>query len=103
MNHTRVSTCLSSTGLDSTTAFEILLALRVWATGTGGTVVATLLQPIPEVYNLFDQIMLMQDGYNVYCGPREGRPVLNACTDRWFCMLIGIGVVCECSRCAAVP
>ena len=33
-----------STGLDSTTAFEIILALQVWASGTGGTVVATLLQ-----------------------------------------------------------
>ncbi len=37
-----------TTGLDSTTAFEILLALRVWATGTGGTVIATLLQVCTE-------------------------------------------------------
>jgi ABC-type multidrug transport system ATPase subunit len=61
-----------STGLDSTTAFEILLALRVWATGTGATIIATLLQPIPEVYNLFDQVLLLQDGFNVFCGSRSG-------------------------------
>lgn len=38
--------CLAfvSTGLDSTTAFEIMLAVQVWAKGTGGTVVASLLQ-----------------------------------------------------------
>ena len=31
-----------------------------------------VLQPIPEVYNLFDQVVLLQDGYSVYSGPREG-------------------------------
>jgi hypothetical protein len=42
--HPKLSICGNSTGLDSTTAFEILLAMRVWATETGGTVLATLLQ-----------------------------------------------------------
>ncbi len=29
------------------------------------------LQPIPEVYNLFDQVLLLQDSYLAYSGPRE--------------------------------
>ncbi len=65
------------TGLDSTTAFEVMLALRVWAVGTGATVIATLLQPIPEVYHLFHQVLLLQDGYSVFCGPREGNQCAN--------------------------
>ena len=44
-----------STGLDSSTSYDILAALREWCDTTGGTVIATLLQPIPEVYNMFDQ------------------------------------------------
>ena len=30
------------------------------------------LQPIPEVYNLFDQVVLLQEGHAVYAGPRTG-------------------------------
>ena len=31
-----------------------------------------LLQPAPEVYNLFDDIMLLAEGHIVYYGPKEG-------------------------------
>ena len=31
-----------------------------------------LLQPSPEVFQLFDDIMLLSDGMCVYFGPREG-------------------------------
>ena len=30
-----------------------------------------LLQPAPEVYNLFDDIMLLAEGHIVYYGPKE--------------------------------
>ena len=32
--------------------------------------VASLLQPIPEIFELFDQVVLLQDGFVVYAGPR---------------------------------
>jgi len=37
----------------------------------GGTAVISLLQPAPETYNLFDDIILLSDGQVVYQGPRE--------------------------------
>ena len=36
-----------------------------------GTVIISLLQPAPETYNLFDEILLLSDGKIVYEGPRE--------------------------------
>lgn len=35
------------------------------------TVMISLLQPPPETYNLFDDIILLSEGYIVYNGPRE--------------------------------
>lgn len=50
-----VPLALCSTGLDSTTAYDIMAAMRKWCDETGGVVIASLLQPIPEVFALFDQ------------------------------------------------
>lgn len=36
-----------------------------------GTTVVFLLQPAPETYDLFDDIILLTDGQIVYQGPRE--------------------------------
>ena len=36
------------------------------------TAMMALLQPSPEVFQLFDDIMLLSDGMCVYFGPREG-------------------------------
>jgi ABC-type multidrug transport system ATPase subunit len=36
-----------------------------------GTVVISLLQPPPETYNLFDDIILLSDSHIIYQGPRE--------------------------------
>ena len=36
-----------------------------------GTALISLLQPAPETYDLFDDIILLSDGYIVYQGPRE--------------------------------
>lgn len=63
---------VGSTGLDSTTSFEILNALRIWAKETGGTIVASLLQPIPEIFDLFENVVLLQEGHVVFAGPRTG-------------------------------
>ena len=36
-----------------------------------GTTIISLLQPSPEVYELFDDIILLSEGHIVYQGPRE--------------------------------
>ena len=37
----------------------------------GGTALIALLQPAPETYELFDDIVLLSEGQIVYQGPRE--------------------------------
>ncbi|XXG63725.1 hypothetical protein AAC387_Pa05g1845 [Persea americana] len=60
-----------STGLDSSTTFQIVNCLRQSIHILGGTALIALLQPAPETYNLFDDIILLSDGQIVYQGPRE--------------------------------
>ena len=60
-----------STGLDSSTTYQIVKSLRLITNILSGTTVISLLQPAPETYNLFDDIILLSDGYIVYQGPRE--------------------------------
>lgn len=60
-----------STGLDSSTTFQIVNSLRQSIHILSGTAVISLLQPAPETYNLFDDIILLSDGQIVYQGPRE--------------------------------
>ncbi|KAF8696862.1 hypothetical protein HU200_036501 [Digitaria exilis] len=61
-----------STGLDSSTTFQIIKSLRQAIHILGGTALISLLQPAPETYELFDDIILLSDGQIVYQGPREG-------------------------------
>ncbi|KAK0572798.1 hypothetical protein LWI29_037469 [Acer saccharum] len=60
-----------STGLDSSTTFQIVNSLRQSIHILNGTAVISLLQPAPETYQLFDDIILLSDGQIVYQGPRE--------------------------------
>uniref|UniRef100_A0ACD5VXW8 Uncharacterized protein n=1 Tax=Avena sativa TaxID=4498 RepID=A0ACD5VXW8_AVESA len=60
-----------STGLDSSTTFQIVKSLGLITNILSGTTLISLLQPAPETYNLFDDIILLSDGYIVYQGPRE--------------------------------
>ncbi|KAG6718028.1 hypothetical protein I3842_04G130500 [Carya illinoinensis] len=60
-----------STGLDSSTTYQIVNSIKQYAHILNGTVVISLLQPAPETYNLFDDIILLSDGQIVYQGPRE--------------------------------
>ncbi|VFQ72414.1 unnamed protein product [Cuscuta campestris] len=60
-----------STGLDSSTTYSIVNSLRQFVHILKGTAFISLLQPAPETYNLFDDIVLLSDGYVVYNGPRE--------------------------------
>jgi len=63
-----------STGLDSAVTFDIVKRLRSRATEQGLTVVVSLLQPTPETFALFDQVILMREGEVVYHGSRNVLP-----------------------------
>nr|XP_043618369.1 pleiotropic drug resistance protein 1-like isoform X2 [Erigeron canadensis] len=60
-----------STGLDSSTTFQIVNSLKQFVHILEYTTVISLLQPAPETYDLFDDIILLTDGKIVYQGPRE--------------------------------
>nr|KYP71088.1 ABC transporter G family member 39 [Cajanus cajan] len=60
-----------STGLDSSTTFQICEFMKQMVHIMDGTMVISLLQPAPETFELFDDIILLSDGHIVYQGPRE--------------------------------
>lgn len=60
-----------STGLDSSTTFQIVKFMRQFVHIMDGTMLISLLQPAPETYDLFDDIILLSEGCIVYQGPRE--------------------------------
>ena len=51
-----------STGLDSSTTFQITRTLREFSHLRDATMLIALLQPTPETYDLFDDIMLLSEG-----------------------------------------
>ena len=63
-----------TTGLDAAVARDIMVVLRKWCTISGGTVISALLQPTPECYELYDNVILMKEGHIVYQGPRQDIP-----------------------------
>ncbi|KAL7184870.1 hypothetical protein ACSBR2_026922 [Camellia fascicularis] len=60
-----------STGLDSSTAFQIIKYMRQMVHIMDVTMIVSLLQPAPETYDLFDDIILLSEGQIVYQGPCE--------------------------------
>ncbi|KAL5071417.1 hypothetical protein RYX36_022304 [Vicia faba] len=60
-----------SNGLDSSTTFQIISSIKQTVQILNGTALVSLLQPAPETYELFDDIILLTDGQIVYQGPRE--------------------------------
>ena len=60
-----------STGLDSATTFLITKCLSNFCHILEGTLLVALLQPPPETYNLFDDVMLLSQGQIVFHGPKE--------------------------------
>jgi ABC-type multidrug transport system ATPase subunit len=64
-------------GLDAAIASEIIAFLVEWAHVTGGTVICTLQAPTPEVFNAFDEVLLLSDGHELYHGePSKLSPYL---------------------------
>ncbi|CDY63360.1 BnaC07g50020D [Brassica napus] len=60
-----------SNGLDSSTTFQIVSCLQHYALLSEGTTVVSLLQPAPETFELFDDVILMGEGKIIYIGPRD--------------------------------
>ncbi|RDX65618.1 ABC transporter G family member 39, partial [Mucuna pruriens] len=60
-----------STGLDSSTTFQIVKFLRQLVHVMDVTMIISLLQPAPETFDLFDDIILLSEGHIVYQGPRD--------------------------------
>lgn len=59
------------TGLDSSTTFQMVKCLQQMVHITDATILMSLLQPTPETFDLFDDIILLSEGHIVYQGPRE--------------------------------
>ncbi|KAL2516258.1 ABC transporter G family member 35 [Forsythia ovata] len=60
-----------STGLDSSTTYQIVKCMQQIAHLSEATILMSLLQPAPETFDLFDDIILLSEGQIVYQGPRE--------------------------------
>mmetsp|Transcript_23759 Transcript_23759/g.42102 ORF Transcript_23759/g.42102 Transcript_23759/m.42102 type:complete len:653 (+) Transcript_23759:149-2107(+) len=56
-----------TSGLDSSTAYDLILTLRE-LTKRGCTVITTIHQPSSAVYQLFDRLLVLRDGYPMYYG-----------------------------------
>ncbi|XP_074353091.1 pleiotropic drug resistance protein 2-like isoform X2 [Apium graveolens] len=60
-----------SNGLDSSTTFQIVKFMRQMVHIMDVSMIISLLQPAPETYELFDDIILLSEGQIVYQGPRD--------------------------------
>ncbi|ETO74918.1 hypothetical protein F444_09427 [Phytophthora nicotianae P1976] len=60
-----------STGLDSAATYDICKSMKSAARNFNATVVISLLQPSPEVFELFDDVLLMNEGTIMFHGKRE--------------------------------
>jgi ABC-type multidrug transport system ATPase subunit/ABC-type multidrug transport system permease subunit len=60
-----------SNGLDAATTFDIIRSLKTFVSIIESTVVVSLLQPAPEVFQLFDDLILLSQGQIIYHGPVE--------------------------------
>lgn len=60
-----------STGLDSSTTYQIVKCMHQIVHLTEATVFMSLLQPDPETFELFDDVVLLSDGQIVCQGPKE--------------------------------
>ncbi|KAF9870692.1 ABC efflux transporter [Colletotrichum karsti] len=59
-----------TTGLDATSAFQLVRTLKKLAT-KGRTVITTIHQPRSEIWDLFDNLVILTKGSPVYSGPAK--------------------------------
>lgn len=58
-----------STGLDAAVTYDIVHSIVAFAKAAKTTRVVSLLQPGPETFSLFDEVILLAEGYVIYAGP----------------------------------
>lgn len=58
----------STRGLDSATALEFIRALKTQATVINATPLVAIYQCSQDAYDLFDNVVLLYEGYQIYCG-----------------------------------
>jgi ABC-type multidrug transport system ATPase subunit len=58
-------------GLDSASTFTIVQSLANWAHATDATILVALLQPEPQVFDLFDEVLLLASGRIMFHGLRD--------------------------------
>lgn len=58
-----------STGLDAAVTYDIIHSIVAFAKAARTTRVVSLLQPGPETFSLFDEVILLAKGHVVYAGP----------------------------------
>ena len=57
-----------TTGLDATSAFQLVRTLKYLARN-GRTIIMTIHQPRSEIWGLFDRLVLLSEGHLIYSGP----------------------------------
>ncbi|KAH8168298.1 ABC-2 type transporter domain-containing protein [Sarocladium implicatum] len=69
----------STRGLDASTALEYTKAIRTLTDVLGLTTIVTLYQAGNGIYNLFDKVLVLDEGKQTYYGPRkEARPFMES-------------------------
>jgi ABC-type multidrug transport system ATPase subunit len=58
-----------STGLDAAVTYDICNSIVTFAKAAKTTRIVSLLQPGPETFSLFDEVVLLSEGMVVYAGP----------------------------------
>ncbi|KAI9150540.1 ABC multidrug transporter atrB [Paramyrothecium foliicola] len=75
----------STRGLDASTALEYTKAIRAMTDTLGMASIVTLYQAGNGIYNLFDKVLVLDEGKQVYYGPmKEARPFME-----------NLGFICE--------
>lgn len=59
-----------TSGLDTYTAFSLIKNLKD-LTNTGRSIITTIHQPSSDIFNMFDELVLVSKGKIIYQGPRE--------------------------------
>ncbi|KAJ1967304.1 ATP-binding cassette transporter snq2, partial [Dispira parvispora] len=61
----------STRGLDASSALDYVRSLRIVADLMNRTTIVTLYQASENIYNIFDQVMVLADGRCIYFGPAQ--------------------------------
>ena len=75
-----------TSGLDSYTALEVIKVLKRLAQG-GRTIICTIHQPSAELFDEFDDLLVLHEGRNAYLGPAAeatGKSVAEYVSGGWL-------------------